>query len=155
MIQFLKSGVTMKIYLVRHGEAEGEQINPDRPLTKNGEKQVMELAQKIKNKHFAIDEIVHSGVLRAEQTAVILQKELGLNHPLSKGEDLLPGSEPKLWFEKLHQSSKNIMLVGHMPYMGILAEMLLKNQVNLGFSTASMISFRFEDGEFHLDWKSH
>lgn len=144
----------MKIYLVRHGAAEGAEVNPDRPLTKNGEKQVVVLAKKIKSKHFAIDEIIHSGVLRAEQTALILQKELGLNHDLSKGEDLLPGSDPKVWFDQLHQSKKNIMLVGHMPFMGILAEMLIKNQMALGFSTASMIAFRFEEGEFHLDWNS-
>lgn len=144
----------MKIYLVRHGEAEGPEVNPERPLTKNGEKQVVDLSKKIKSKHFAIDEIIHSGVLRAEQTALILQKELGLNHPLSKGDELLPGSDPKIWYETLHQSNKNIMLVGHMPFMGILGEMLIKNQMSLGFSTASMISFRFEEGEFHLDYKS-
>lgn len=154
MIQFLGLGVCMKIYLVRHGEAEGPEVNPERPLTKNGEKQVIKLASKIKSKHFAIDEIIHSGVLRADQTAHILQKELGLGHPISKGEELLPGSDPKVWYEKLHQENKNIMLVGHMPFMGILGEMLIKNQMSLGFSTASMISFRFEDGEFLLDWKS-
>ncbi|MFT6070130.1 MAG: phosphohistidine phosphatase [Bacteriovoracaceae bacterium] len=144
----------MKIYLVRHGEAEGAEINPERPLTKNGEKQVILLASTIRRKHFAIDEIIHSGVLRAEQTALILQKELGLNHPVNQGEDLLPGSDPKVWFDQLHQSKKNIMLVGHMPFMGILGEMLIKNQMRLGFSTAAMVSFRFEEGEFHLDWKS-
>jgi phosphohistidine phosphatase len=154
MIQFLESGDLMKIYLVRHGEAEGAEVDPERPLTKNGEKQVIVLAKKIKSKHFAIDEIIHSGVLRAEQTANILERELGLNHPVSQGEDLLPGSDPKIWFDTLHQSSKNIMLVGHMPFMGILGEMLIKNQMSLGFSTASMISFRIEEGEFHLDWKS-
>lgn len=144
----------MKIYLVRHGQAEDAQVNPDRPLTKVGEKEVLELAKKIKDKSFGIDEICHSGVLRAQQTAEIIHKELGGSHPFNQVEDLLPSSDPKIWAEKLSQSTKNIMLVGHMPFMALLGEHLLHNQVSLGFSTASMISFRFEEGEFHLDWNS-
>lgn len=144
----------MKIYLVRHGQAESPEVNSERPLTKAGEKEVLELAKRIKEKSFGVDQIIHSGVLRAKQTAEIIQKELGDTHPLEKGEDLLPNSDPKIWAEKLEQSNKNIMLVGHMPYMAILGELLIKNSASLGFQTASMIVFRFEEGEFHLDWNS-
>lgn len=144
----------MKIYLVRHGQAEGPEVNPERPLTKVGRKEVIELAKKIKDKSFGIDEICHSGILRAEQTAEIIQKELGVSHPLSQVDDLKPESEPTIWAEKLAEGKKNIMLVGHMPFMAYLGELLLRSQVSLGFSTASMIAFRFEDGEFHLDWNS-
>lgn len=144
----------MKIYLVRHGDAENPLANSERPLTNYGEKQVLELAKKIKEKDFDIDEICHSGILRAQQTAQIIQKELGGTHSLVKVDDLLPESDIEIWFEKLSESKKNIMLVGHMPFMAFLGEALMKNQIELGFSTASMISFRYEDGEFHLDWNS-
>lgn len=144
----------MKIYLVRHGQAEDPGVNPERPLTKAGEKEVMELVKKIKQKSFGIDKIFHSGVLRAEQTAGIIHKELGGTHPLMKVEDLLPNSDPQIWAEKLAESNKNIMLVGHMPFMALLGEKLIRNEVSLGFRTASMISFRYEEGDFHLDWKS-
>lgn len=144
----------MKIYLVRHGQAENPDVNPERPLTKAGEKEVLELAKKIKDKNFGIDEIYHSGVLRAEQTAGIIQKELGGTHPLTQVDDLLTNSDPKIWAEALASGNKNIMLVGHMPFMALLGERLLRGQAPLGFQTASMIAFRFEEGDFHLDWNS-
>ncbi|MBK23060.1 MAG: phosphohistidine phosphatase SixA [Halobacteriovorax sp.] len=144
----------MKIYLVRHGQAVGPEIDPERPLTKQGIAEVVALAKQIKRKSFGIDEICHSGVLRAKQTAEILQKELGGNLPLSQVDDLLPGSEPKIWAEKLEQGNKNTMLVGHMPYMALLGELLIENESSLGFSTASMISFVYEEDGFKLDWKS-
>ena len=48
----------MKIYLVRHGQAVGPEIDPERPLTKQGIAEVVALAKQIKRKSFGIDKSV-------------------------------------------------------------------------------------------------
>lgn len=66
------------IYVVRHGETEGNvkkilQGHTDFPLTEKGIKQAQELAVKLKNIHF--DEAYSSDLLRAKRTAQIITLE--------------------------------------------------------------------------------
>ncbi len=65
----------MDIYLVRHGQAEGNEEaifkHPDAPLTKQGIEESHQLAQKIKQR--APDLIVTGPLLRTKQTAEIIQ----------------------------------------------------------------------------------
>ncbi len=66
------------IYLVRHGEAEGNAKgiimgHKDMPLTAQGETQARETSQKLKNVHF--DSIYSSDLARARQTAEIIALE--------------------------------------------------------------------------------
>ena len=72
-----------KIYITRHGESlwnvEGKvQGVTDTPLTQNGINQAHELAKKIKNSALKIDEILHSPLSRAAETAKIVAQENGL-----------------------------------------------------------------------------
>ncbi len=68
------------IYITRHGQSqwnvEGKvQGVTDTPLTQNGIDQAHELALKIKNEKFQIDEILHSPLSRAADTARIIAEE--------------------------------------------------------------------------------
>ena len=74
------------IYITRHGESqwnvEGKvQGITDTPLTERGIQQAHELAKKIKESGIKIDEILHSPLSRAADTAKIIAEENGL--PLS------------------------------------------------------------------------
>jgi probable phosphoglycerate mutase len=74
------------IYITRHGESqwnvEGKvQGVTDTPLTEHGIQQAHELAKKIKESGIKIDEILHSPLSRAADTAKIIAEENGL--PLS------------------------------------------------------------------------
>ncbi len=77
-----KSGNTY--LLMRHAEAESNVqgiidsiADEQNPLTKNGEAQCIESAQKLRDKK--IDVIIHSGMQRTRQTAEIIAKELGIS----------------------------------------------------------------------------
>jgi len=71
-------------YILRHGESQGNVKNivscwPEKfynPLTKKGKEQIKDAAVKLKTKN--IDIIFCSPILRAEQTAEIVGKRLGL-----------------------------------------------------------------------------
>ena len=66
------------LYLVRHGEATSEEQNPARPLTEPGAKEVEQIAAWFTSTKLPVDEIRHSGKLRAQQTAEIFAQYLGL-----------------------------------------------------------------------------
>ena len=68
------------IYLVRHGQTDWNiekkhtQGHTDIPLNENGKKQAEQLAQSISN--LKIDKIISSDLLRAKETAEIINKKL-------------------------------------------------------------------------------
>jgi len=69
------------IYLVRHGQTDWNiekkhtQGHTDIPLNENGKKQAEQLAQSISN--LKIDKIISSDLLRAKETAEIINKKFG------------------------------------------------------------------------------
>ncbi|HDD66024.1 MAG TPA: phosphohistidine phosphatase SixA, partial [Nitrososphaeria archaeon] len=62
----------MKVYLVQHGEAKREEEDPARPLTEEGKREVEDVARFLAELGVRVDRILHSGKLRAAQTANIL-----------------------------------------------------------------------------------
>ena len=62
----------MNVYLVQHGEAEPENIDPTRPLTERGRQEVEGVATFAARLDLDLVQIQHSGKTRAEQTATIL-----------------------------------------------------------------------------------
>ena len=66
----------MEIYLVQHGEAKPESEAPERPLTDKGRTEVESVAYYVAGLGVKVSRIVHSGKLRAKQTAEIFAQKL-------------------------------------------------------------------------------
>lgn len=63
----------MRIYLVQHGESKSEEIDPERRLTESGSRDVQEIADFLRTSDaLEVNEIWHSGKVRAQQTAELL-----------------------------------------------------------------------------------
>jgi phosphohistidine phosphatase len=147
----------MYLYLVQHGEAVPKEIDPERPLSLEGEKTVRRIASYIaENNDKPIDRIYQSGKLRAEQTARIFARELKLEQKLEEGKELNPQSLPWGWVERLLEISENIMIVGHLPHLKRLTALLVchdesKNCVD--FTNAGVVCLaRNESGIWSLQW---
>lgn len=116
----------MLIYLVRHGEALSEQENPERPLSTMGKGNIQKLgdhlAQHVK---MLPGYIYHSPKARAAQTATILAEAIPSSPVPVQVDGLLPMDDPGLWVEQLSSIDRDVMLVGHLPYMSRLASLLL------------------------------
>jgi phosphohistidine phosphatase len=73
-----KEVADVSVWLMQHGLAEDEAVDPRKPLTAEGWRQVEAVADLL----FALPErparIVHSGKLRAQQTAEIVSAALGV-----------------------------------------------------------------------------
>jgi len=116
----------MLIYLVRHGEALSEQENPERPLSTMGKRNIQRLAVHLaQNVKMLPGYIYHSPKARAVQTAGLLAQALPNPPEPVQADGLMPMDDPGLWAEQLASADRDIMLVGHMPYMSRLVSLLL------------------------------
>jgi len=114
----------MKIYFLRHGEAdwpEWDRPDDERPLTRKGKKQMRKVAAFLAEVKVAPALILTSPLPRAAQTAQIAAGELGLE--AQEEPSLAPGFDTeKLRALVVAHAGQNIMLVGHEPdFSGAIA----------------------------------
>lgn len=137
----------MKVYLLRHGIAVdriGGEISSDwdRPLTKEGLKETNQVAQALAKIGVKANLIVSSPLVRAKQTAEIVQAVLAKNTELQITESLAPGGTASdlYKFLKPFNQLQEIFLVGHEPDMSRLAGTLLwaGPELNMSFKKAGV-----------------
>ena len=135
------------VYLVQHGQAKTEDEDPQRPLTDRGADDVAWVA------HWAIDRfgvrpsrVVHSGKTRSRQTAEIWGRLVDVNP--EQGEALAPNDDPTTWARRLAESSGDLMLVGHLPHLANLANVLLTGEPDpqlIGFQQGGLVALEHRD----------
>ncbi|MDJ0658852.1 MAG: phosphohistidine phosphatase SixA [Crocosphaera sp.] len=121
-----------QLYLIRHGIAvERDNIIRDeaRPLTELGKDKTQKVAQRLKQINISFDIILTSPLLRARQTATILENA-GLTHTLEEFIPLSPGGSLYSWVDwwlnsDYHHDESTIAVVGHQPDLGNWSETLL------------------------------
>jgi phosphohistidine phosphatase len=126
----------MKLYLVQHGEATSKDLNPLRPLTEKGTEDASKTALFLKKAGITVDVIWHSTKLRAIETAQIFEKELTPTGGVLQKEGLAPNDPTDGVFSEAEAESKDIMIVGHLPFMQKIAALVL-----LGSENSQIIRF--------------
>jgi phosphohistidine phosphatase len=115
----------MKLYLMQHGEAMWEEHDPARPLTEKGRAATNRVVQyAVERAGVRVARIVHSGKLRARQTAKIWREHLPAA-TITEEEELGPQASPEIWRERLIQMTDDLLIVGHLPHLARLAALLL------------------------------
>ena len=146
----------MRLYLVRHGDAKGNEEDPLRPLSDIGEKEVHKIASYAAGKGVKVARILHSGKLRAEQTAQIFFSHLQSVKAVSDTDGLAPMDAPQIWFNRISGMEEDIMLVGHLPYMSVLADLLLtggKGRNQLDYHTGGTACLKRDSNRtWKLEW---
>jgi phosphohistidine phosphatase len=125
----LKEG-GMKIYLVRHGESDLGEIDDERPLSEKGIADIEHLAKFIAPLDLQLVNLFHSEKLRAKQTAKILSEVVSLSNPSLSSPELDPLAPLTPMMNEINFRQGDIMLVGHMPFMGKMLAKLLTGNVN-------------------------
>jgi phosphohistidine phosphatase len=128
----------MNLYLLRHGLAvdrskPGYKKDADRPLTPKGKQRLWRVAEAMEEMELEFDAIITSPFLRAAQTAEIVAEAFELRKKLSSTEHLTPNGNPKLLLEHIIQikpAPKDVLLVGHEPYLGQLIGLLVAGNTN-------------------------
>lgn len=116
----------MKVYLARHGRALSSNRDSSQPLSVEGREDIAMLSRTLGNMNVKVNRIYHSGKLRAEETARIIAETL---QPPG-GVEMMPGLEPNDDVapvrQMLNRAEDDLMLVGHLPFMANLLQLLLE-----------------------------
>ncbi|MCK4345228.1 MAG: phosphohistidine phosphatase SixA [Bacteroidales bacterium] len=147
----------MRIFMVQHGEAKTKEEDPDRLLSDIGVYQVKKMAGWLSKKEgLEINELLHSGKNRAEQTAEILAGAFKPPMEIERADYMNPGDNPKIWADRLGKTEKNIMLVGHLPHLSKLASHLLTGSMEkeiVQFKNAGIVCLnRNGAGTWLIEW---
>lgn len=127
----------INLYLIRHGiAAEREKYTNDaeRPLTTKGRKKTTQVAKELRDRGLHFDPILTSPLVRARETAAIVQ-EVGLGQHLEEYPGLAPDGDIQTWINWLQEWSQHrnregsLALVGHQPDLGNWAEQLIWGEV--------------------------
>ncbi|MFI4938231.1 MAG: phosphohistidine phosphatase SixA [Candidatus Berkiellales bacterium] len=145
----------MKLYLVRHGDALAEAIDPSRPLSEKGKIEIQSVARSIAPFNIKVKYLFHSGKLRAAQTAQILSTVISTQEPIQERKGLDPLDPVSAFVEELQFYQDDIMLVGHLPFMGLLVSSLIVNDENsplVAFSTGCIVCLERENNNDNKRW---
>ncbi len=145
----------MDFYIVRHGKAKSGPEDPRRPLSDQGRIEVEKVARTAAAIEIWITEILHSGKLRAKQTAEILAQSLSPRRGVREINGLSPEDDPLVARAELEAAQEPLMLVGHLPHVSRLVSMLVvgdpENEI-IEFPPAAMACLSRERRAWELKW---
>ena len=143
----------MNLYLVRHGDALSEMRDPARPLSESGRAELQTLADHV-SAHVHVEQILHSGKTRAEQSAQILHRALP-NASLQMREGLNPNDDVERLADTLQHETQALMIVGHLPYVSRLTSLLISGDADgsvFMFDTGCCIALQRHGGTWCVRW---
>jgi len=146
MVQFL--GVRPK--------AAPKEVDPERSLTEEGLRDMQKITRFIKPLNLCVDYLWHSGKKRAVQTAEVLAKVIKVNKTPTVHEGLGPTDDVTVLRTELASVANDIMIVGHLPFLGGLASLLLSDceLTNIvTFKNAGVVCLNcYDKDKWRIDW---
>lgn len=143
----------MFVYLVRHGDAKAEEVDPERPLSDRGWAEVERVARHVGQLRLPLAEIRHSDKLRARQTAQTFAKFLNPTSGVREARGLNPMDDPAIARDDIETFPESLMLVGHLPHLGRLAQSLLGiDQEIFAFPPAAVVCLVRSTRGWLLEW---
>ena len=146
----------MTLYLVQHAKAASKDVDPQRPLTDEGRRDVKKVAAFIKPLNRSVDFLWHSGKTRAAQTAEVLAEVVEVKKQAAARDGLAPNDDVVAMKEEIVASEHDIMIVGHMPFVSKLASLLLTGDESVGavaFQQGSIVALeQHAEDQWHINW---
>lgn len=146
----------MKLYLVQHGQALSKDIDPGRPLSPDGEREVQAMAAHMNERKILLEKIYHSGKMRAHQTAELFAAPLLVSGEVTAIDGIAPNDPVEAFAKKIPALKPGTMIVGHLPFMAKLVSYLVT-----GNEEPSIVAYRpgsvvclvqDEDKHWHIGW---
>ncbi len=146
----------MKIYLVRHGDALPKAVDPQGGLSSEGQDDIGRQAEFLNGAGISVAAVFHSGKRRAAETAELLAESV-----LPKGEAtavkrLDPLDDPSLIEAEMKNWSGDTMLVGHLPYMSVMASLLVTGSIDhqiVTFESGTVVCLESDGlGQWNIVW---
>jgi len=146
----------MKLYLVQHGEACSKEENPDRPLTQQGKTDIQRLAKFLNQAGIRVDRVIHSGKLRAAETAELLSIAVAPGIEPEINGLINPNDNPKAFDWQSESWDKDMLVVGHLPFMAKLVSHLITGDENrpvTAYQPGTVVCLeRDDDAYWKINW---
>ena len=137
----------MNLYILQHGEAVPKEIDPDRPLSEHGKRDIRILARHMQNMGVQLGNVFHSGKLRAEQSARLIAETLSPEIQPVQTEGLNPNDDPAVIIGDIEQMNENILIASHMPFVSRLCSTLLTGTTDAEFASVPGTLFCLEKAD--------
>lgn len=146
----------MRIYLVRHGEALSKEADPERGLSNEGKREAEKVAAFLKGLAIEVEAIWESGKKRATQTAEIMASAVRSKCGIVRRSGMDPNDPVGPVAEKLSSLEGDYMLVGHLPFLGVLASRLVLGREEpdlVRFPACAVVSLAHgTEGRWAVSW---
>jgi phosphohistidine phosphatase len=106
----------MALYLIQHGKSLPKDKDPQKGLSQEGIAETERIAKVAKEYAVPVSKIIHSGKTRARQTAEIFEAALKPSGGIHEAGGLNPLDDVTVFAGSI-DSTKDVMLVGHLPFM--------------------------------------
>jgi len=113
------------VVLVHHAAAVGPDVDPQRPLSTRGHEQALRVAASLEAAGCRPQAIWHSGKLRARQTAETMWRVCQPMAEFKMVRGVRPDDPPGILCDALRRETRDVMVVGHRPNIGLVLQMLL------------------------------
>ncbi|MDR1915336.1 MAG: histidine phosphatase family protein [Synergistaceae bacterium] len=141
----------MKLCLMRHGDAMSAINDSIRPLSDRGLIESEAAGVFLRKIDEVPDVIIYSTLLRSKLTAECVAASSGAGDVLEQWRGLEPYDSPDCFLSDLQltfgASERNILIVGHQPFISEFASLLLSRSgldVSLKFTTGSLCGLKSE-----------
>ena len=143
------------LFLMQHGRAMAEADDPRRPLSSEGAAEVTRITAWAQGAGIRVQQIRHSGKLRAEQTAQILAGHLKITGGVNRVSGLGPNDDVNPIARSIQTEVANLMLVGHLPFLSRLVGFLVSGDPEVQvvrFYNAGIVCLREKHGTWSVGW---
>ena len=141
----------MHIYFVQHGLALPKDIDPNRPLSAEGRREVETISTYLQKAGVTIKKASHSGKLRAKETAQIFAGKIGDSNILE-----LQGMGPNdNVAEFVTRLESDVMYAGHLPHLEKAVSYLVAGDEEAGvvkFVNGGVVCVEKDDSGYHIGW---
>lgn len=147
----------MRLYLMRHAEADQAELDDaKRPLTARGEHDAQHLANFLQARGYHLSHVIHSGKLRAQQTAEIIVSALASGQS-AEIESALTGDDGlSCMLEKIATWTEDTLVVSHLPFISRLLSRLVAENADVqlvGFVPATVVCLELcESAKWRMKW---
>lgn len=146
----------MRLYLIQHAKALSKQDDPKRPLSKEGKTELAKICKFIEPLKFETSQIWHSEKLRSQQTAREIARVVKSPTGCVEKDNIGATDDPAPVKDAIISAGKDLMLVGHLPFLDKLASLLLAGDTEAGvidFKNAGIVCLQNdEENNWTLDW---
>ena len=146
----------MKLYLMRHGEAESPQRDPERGLTSRGKVKIEQLAKHLQATDLSFKHVYFSNKKRAQQTAEIMLKIISPDSSVHLHDKIKPEDDPELIISEINHWTEDTLITSHLPFVPNLMTQLTGKDAYLSaisFETGTLVCLEKDNNaNWEIKW---